>query len=355
MQLLDPDIQSAKALIIDANPTARSVLSSQLRDLGVQSSVVAAERANPKTDVWFGGTGDPHLQAAEQGLTEAYQSPALPKLHDWARRMAATADHKSVAVYLGPLGLAYNPEVLARKKIAPPRCWKDLVKPEYKGEIQNSNPNSSGTAYTAITTFVDLWGEEAAFAGASPVEAWVILFKGAFGDWFSWQNTLQRAAPLMLTALCVAIPARAGLVIIGGEGVMVLGGLALLSMLTTPLGLRSRVAPDASGGLSGGWGAGLRAALVRASSGLGGGGGRDACGGRARGGAAMTPAPLTILVCGSRDFHASERPHHPRMARPPPAGDRHHPRRGARRGQHRGGRRRRAGLRRAALRRRPRP
>ena len=25
-----------------------------------------AEKANPKTDIWFGGTGDPHLQAAEQ-------------------------------------------------------------------------------------------------------------------------------------------------------------------------------------------------------------------------------------------------------------------------------------------------
>ena len=124
---------------------------------------LTAERANPKTDVWFGGTGDPHLQAAEQGLTEVYQSSALPKLHDWARRMAAAAEHKSVAVYLGPLGLAYNPEVLARKKLPAPRCWKDLAKPEYKGEVQNSNPNSSGTAYTALTTFVELWGEEPAF------------------------------------------------------------------------------------------------------------------------------------------------------------------------------------------------
>ena len=67
-------------------------------------------------------------------------------------------------------------------------------------------------------------------AGADPVEAWSVLFQGAFGSWFSWQNTLQRAAPLMLTALCVAIPARAGLVIIGGEGALVLGGLACAAM-----------------------------------------------------------------------------------------------------------------------------
>ena len=71
-----------------------------------------------------------------------------------------------------------------------------------------------------------LFGVLVWFAGVSPLDVWLILFKGAFGDWFSWQNTLQRAAPLMLTALCVAIPARAGLVIIGGEGALVLGGLA---------------------------------------------------------------------------------------------------------------------------------
>jgi general nucleoside transport system permease protein len=71
-----------------------------------------------------------------------------------------------------------------------------------------------------------LFGVFVWLGGVSPVETWLLLFKGAFGDWFSWQNTLTRAAPLMLTALCVALPARAGLVVIGGEGALVLGGLA---------------------------------------------------------------------------------------------------------------------------------
>jgi general nucleoside transport system permease protein len=71
-----------------------------------------------------------------------------------------------------------------------------------------------------------LFGVFVWLGGVSPVETWALLFKGAFGDWFSWQNTLTRAAPLMLTALCVALPARAGLVVIGGEGALVLGGLA---------------------------------------------------------------------------------------------------------------------------------
>jgi simple sugar transport system permease protein len=52
------------------------------------------------------------------------------------------------------------------------------------------------------------------------------VWRGAFGSWFSFQNTLERAAPLLLTALCVALPAQLGLVVIGGEGAVVLGGLA---------------------------------------------------------------------------------------------------------------------------------
>ena len=71
-----------------------------------------------------------------------------------------------------------------------------------------------------------LFGVFVWFGGFDPLDVWRLLFVGAFGDSFSWQNTLQRSAPLMLTALTVALPARAGLTIIGGEGALVLGGLA---------------------------------------------------------------------------------------------------------------------------------
>src|SRR5277367_3816676 len=62
--------------------------------------------------------------------------------------------------------------------------------------------------------------------GKSPVEFFELVERGGFGTAFSLQNTLQRSAPLILTALCVALPARIGLVIIGGEGALVLGGFA---------------------------------------------------------------------------------------------------------------------------------
>ncbi len=66
----------------------------------------------------------------------------------------------------------------------------------------------------------------AIYAHVDPLEAFALMYQGAFGSWFSWQNTLTRAAPLILTALCTALPARLGLVIIGNEGALVVGGVA---------------------------------------------------------------------------------------------------------------------------------
>ena len=65
-----------------------------------------------------------------------------------------------------------------------------------------------------------------ALRGVDALAALGLVVQGAFGSSFAWQNTLSRAAPLMLTALCVALPARAGLIVIGGEGALALGGLA---------------------------------------------------------------------------------------------------------------------------------
>ena len=124
---------------------------------------IRAEARNPKGDVWWGGTGDPHLQAAEEGLTVEYVSPMLDKVHPWARQQGEQAGHRTVGVYMGALGFGYNTELLAEKGLPEPKCWGDLIKPEYKGEVQIANPNSSGTSYTTLATIVQLMGEDAGF------------------------------------------------------------------------------------------------------------------------------------------------------------------------------------------------
>ncbi len=124
---------------------------------------IKAEAANPRGDIWWGGTGDPHVQAAEENLTEPYKSPMLSQLHPWAVKQAEQTGFKTVGIYSGALGYGYNKEQIAKRKITPPACWADLVKPEFKDEVQVADPNSSGTAYTMLATLVQLMGEDKAF------------------------------------------------------------------------------------------------------------------------------------------------------------------------------------------------
>src|SRR5207247_96694 len=82
----------------------------------------------------------------------------------------------------------------------------------------------------ALAVSLILFGIFVAFAGANPLAVYRTIYRSAFGSWFSWQNTLQRAAPLMLTALCTALPAQVGLIVIGGEGALIIGAVATVAM-----------------------------------------------------------------------------------------------------------------------------
>ncbi|MBC8741095.1 ABC transporter permease [Paraburkholderia sp. UCT31] len=78
----------------------------------------------------------------------------------------------------------------------------------------------------AIVATLAIFGIFLLVQGQPAIQALGLIGEGAFGSSFAWQNTLLRAAPLMLTALCVALPAQVGLIVIGGEGALALGGLA---------------------------------------------------------------------------------------------------------------------------------
>lgn len=140
------------------------------KSTGETLAQIRAEAGNPKIDVWWGGTGDPHLIAAEEGLTQP-SGVSTDELLGWARNMADISEGRTVGIYAGALGIGYNTEILAEKGIAPPACWADLADPRFAGEIQVANPNSSGTAYTELATFVQLFGEDEAFVRLAAVGA----------------------------------------------------------------------------------------------------------------------------------------------------------------------------------------
>jgi general nucleoside transport system permease protein len=86
----------------------------------------------------------------------------------------------------------------------------------------------------ALVGALGVFGIFVALFGKSPLDLYFYMYQGAFGTWFSWQNTLTRAAPLILTALCTALPAQLGMVIIGGEGALLIGALAATGAALMP-------------------------------------------------------------------------------------------------------------------------
>jgi iron(III) transport system substrate-binding protein len=145
-----------------------------------------AEAANPRGDIWWGGTGDPHLQAAEEGLTLEYESPQNKELQDWALNQWKASSKRTIGVYAGALGYSYNSDFMKKKGGAEPKCWADLLDPRFKDEVQVADPNASGTSYTMLATIVQLMGEDKGFdflkklhmninqytkSGASPAKA----------------------------------------------------------------------------------------------------------------------------------------------------------------------------------------
>jgi len=81
----------------------------------------------------------------------------------------------------------------------------------------------------AILASLVLFGVFCAAVGANPFAVYASIWKAAFGKWSTFQNSLIRAAPLMLSSLCTALPAQLGLVIIGNEGALVMGGVAAVA------------------------------------------------------------------------------------------------------------------------------
>ena len=96
-------------------------------------------------------------------MLDAYRPAYLNDLHGWAVRQYAMSENYVGGFYTSAIGFGWNEDVLRKKKLPAPKCWADLADPKYKGEVETSNPGSSGIGYTILAGLVQLMGEDAAF------------------------------------------------------------------------------------------------------------------------------------------------------------------------------------------------
>lgn len=116
-----------------------------------------------------------------------------------------------------------NLEINSRS-LAPETVPAGNLRPVIEWAARRAEPLA--IALLAVLVGLALFSLFIAALGKSPLQLFQLMYTGGFGSWFSIQNALSRAAPLLLTALCVALPARLGLTVIGAEGAVVLGGVA---------------------------------------------------------------------------------------------------------------------------------
>ncbi|MGW0434728.1 ABC transporter substrate-binding protein [Micromonospora sp. NPDC003197] len=115
---------------------------------------IKAGKGNAEFDVWYGGPADGYAAANVDGMLDSYVSPNAAVIPDKYKDPAGSW----TGVYVGALGFCSNGKLLAEKGLEVPKSWADLLNPKLNREIGIAHPSTSGTAYTALWTQVQLAG-----------------------------------------------------------------------------------------------------------------------------------------------------------------------------------------------------
>jgi len=125
---------------------------------GVITAKLLAEKANPQADAVMGVAATSLALMDKQGMLEAYRPLNLDAI------MSQYRDKKNPPAWFGMdiwgATVCFNAVEAKKRNIPVPTTWKDLLKPEYKGQVVMPNPASSGTGYFDVTAWLTLWGDK---------------------------------------------------------------------------------------------------------------------------------------------------------------------------------------------------
>lgn len=132
---------------------------------GVITARLLAEKNNPQADVIWGLAATSLLLLEEEGMLERYAPEGVdhlePRFVDPAFREGQ--DPAWVGMDAWVAAICYNTIEGERQGVPMPTSWEDLTQPEFAGHVIMPNPNSSGTGYLDVASWIQLWGEEQAW------------------------------------------------------------------------------------------------------------------------------------------------------------------------------------------------
>ena len=125
---------------------------------GIVTAKLLAEKDNPQADVVWGLAATSLLLMKSEGMLEPYAPKGVenldPKFVDKSVPPTWTGMDAWVAA------VCYNTVEAEKVGLSPPSSWKDLTKPEYKGHVIMPNPNSSGTGFLDVSSWLQMFGED---------------------------------------------------------------------------------------------------------------------------------------------------------------------------------------------------
>lgn len=124
---------------------------------GEIAAQLRAEAANPKTDIWWGGTGDPFLQAAEQGLLEPYRPAYINDLHEWSVRQYALSQNMVGGFYTSAIGFGFNTDLLKKRKLPEPDAGPTWSSPSTRARSRSRTPRPAARPTPSSRAWCSRW------------------------------------------------------------------------------------------------------------------------------------------------------------------------------------------------------
>ncbi len=129
---------------------------------GIITAKLLAEKNNPQADVVWGLAATSLLLLKTEGMLEAYAPKGVEKLDP------KFVDKSNPPAWVGMdawvASVCFNTVEAGKLGLPAPKTWKDLTKPVYAGHVIMPNPNSSGTGFLDVSSWLQMFGEKDGWA-----------------------------------------------------------------------------------------------------------------------------------------------------------------------------------------------
>jgi len=125
---------------------------------GIVTAKLLAEKNNPVADIVWGLAGTSLMLMKSEGMFEPYSPKGIENLDPKFRDSDEPAHWTGIDAWVA--AVCYNTVEAAKYNLPSPTSWQDLTNPVYEGHLAMPNPNSSGTGFLDVASWIQIFGED---------------------------------------------------------------------------------------------------------------------------------------------------------------------------------------------------